>query len=73
MVKRSRSQSQLLPSFFSWLTMRLPYLVFHAQARSRKPSRPTISLVRPSARMASTTLASVAMEAWSVPGTHRAA
>ena len=73
MVKRSRSQSQLLPSFFSWLTMRLPKRFFQSQARSRKPSRPTISLVRPSLAMASTTLASVAMDAWSVPGTHKAA
>ena len=73
MVKRSRCQSQEQPSFFSWLTMRLPYVFFHAQARSKKPSRPNISLVRPSSRMAATTLASVAMEAWSVPGTHKAA
>ena len=50
-----------------------PYLRFHSHARSRKPSRPRSSLVSPSSFMAATTLASVAMEAWSVPGTQRAA
>ncbi len=48
-------------------------LVLPCPCALQKPSRPTISLVRPSSRMASTTLASVAMDAWSVPGTHSAA
>ena len=50
--------------------MRLPYFSLQAQARCKKPSRPTSSLVKPSAFIASTTFASVAMEAWSVPGSH---
>ena len=68
MVKRSRLQSQLLPMRRVWRTMRPPYSFFQAHARSRKPSRPTSSLVRPSLRIASTIFTSVAMEAWSVPG-----
>ena len=52
-------------------TMRPPYSFFHAQARSRNFSRPMSSLEMPSALRASTTLISVAMEAWSVPGTQR--
>ena len=49
-----------------------PYLRFHSQARSKKPSRPRSSLVRPSSFIALTILASVAMEAWSVPGSQSA-
>ena len=55
----------------SWRVMRPPYSFFQAQARSRKASRPIMSLVRPSLRIASTILTSVAMAAWSVPGSHR--
>ena len=71
MVKRSRDQSQETPSLRSCRTMRPPYSFFHAQARSRNFSRPMSSLEMPSALRASTTLISVAMEAWSVPGTQR--
>ena len=42
------------------------------QKAARNFSRPISSFVMPSLRMASTIFASVAMEAWSVPGSHRA-
>ena len=71
MVKRSRDQSQLAPMRRSWEVMRPPNSSFHAQARRRKPSRPRLSLVRPSCAIFSTTFTSVAMDAWSVPGSHR--
>ena len=71
MVKRSRVQSQLAPSFFCCSTMRRPYSSRHCQARFRKPSRPKSCLVSPSLRRASMIFTSVAMEAWSVPGSHR--
>ena len=62
-VKRSRSQSQEAPSFFSWLTMRWPYSSRHAQHFSRKPSRPRSCFVMPCFFSSLMTLTSVAMEA----------
>ena len=47
------------------------YCFFHAQARSRNASLPMSSFLMPSLRIASTIFASVAMDAWSVPGSHR--
>ena len=73
MVKRSRCQSQEQPSFFSCSTMRPPYCFFQSQARSKNLSRPRSCFVRPSSFIFATIFASVAMDAWSVPGTHRAA
>ena len=73
MVKRSLSQSHEEPIFLSWDTIRLPYCSFHAQARRRNSSLPISSFVMPSLRIASTIFASVAIEAWSVPGSQSAA
>ena len=39
-VKRSLSQSQEEPIFFSWFMMRLPYFSFHCQTLSRNFSLP---------------------------------
>ena len=72
MVKERRDQSQETPIFFICSTMRPPYFSFHAQARSKKPSRPTSFLVSPSFFISSTILTSVAMEAWSQPGRYSA-
>ena len=72
MVKRVRSQSQLAPSFLSCSRITPPYCSFQAQACSRNFSRPSCCLVSPSSRSFFTTLASVAIEAWSVPGTQQA-
>ncbi len=74
MVKRARLQSQLAPIFFCCSTMRSPYLFFQSHTRSRNLSRPRSYRVSPSfTRRFSSTLIWVAMPAWSVPGTHRAA
>ncbi len=43
-----------------------------SHTRSRNFSRPRLSFVSPSLAIASTTFTSVAMDAWSVPGTHKA-
>ncbi len=71
MVKRSRDQSSERPSFLSWLVMTPAYLSFQSQAMRRNSSRPILSRVRPfSASRFSMTLWT-AIEAWSVPGSHR--
>jgi hypothetical protein len=70
MVKASRGQSREQPRRLIWPTM-VPWVrSFQAQARSRKPSRPSSALPRPSAASCRVTTLSVAMLAWSVPGTH---
>ena len=63
-------QSRLTPMYLSCSTMRFPYFSFHAHARRKNPSRPTLALVKPSSRIASTTFISVAIDAWSIPGSH---
>ncbi len=73
MVKRSRSQSQEAPSLRSWRMIVPPYSSFHCQTRRMNSSRPSWSRVAPSvSRKYWTTLLSVAMPAWSVPGSQQA-
>ena len=51
------------PSRRSWRVILPPYSLFQAQALSRKPSRPSASLLSPSLRICSTTFTSVAIDA----------
>ena len=69
-MKRVRSQSQLLPSFCSWLRMVPPYCSFQAQTSLRKSSREKSQRLLPSFLSLRSTTFCVAMPAWSVPGTH---
>ena len=71
-VKRNRSQSHEAPSFLSCSKMVPPYLSVHSQACFKNSSRVSSLLLIPSAFNLATTLASVAIEAWSVPGTQHA-
>ena len=73
MVKRSRVQSQEKPRRRICSAMRPPWRCFHSHTRSMKASRPRWWRVRPSPASWRSTTFWVAMPAWSVPGTHRAA
>ena len=72
MVKAVRFQSRLQPSFFNCWRMMPPYFSFHSQAYSRNCSLVREDLLMPFSRSMATTLASVAIDAWSVPGTQHA-
>src|SRR5690606_14270008 len=72
MVKRVRSQSQLQPSIFNCSRMIPPYFSFHSQAYFKNSSLDKSDFLIPLSRNICTTLASVAIEAWSVPGTQHA-
>src|SRR5690606_27609685 len=71
-VKEVRDQSQDAPRFFNCCRMIPPYLSVHSQAYSTNFSRLISPLLIPFSLSQWTTLASVAMEAWSVPGTQQA-
>ena len=71
-VNRVRSQSQLAPSFFNCSRMMPPCSRVHSHACSRNASRLRSALRMPCSRNRRTTVASVAREAWSVPGTQHA-
>ena len=70
-VKLTLDQSQETPIFLSWFSIVPPYFSFQAQALSKNFSLPKSSLVMPSLRICSTIFASVAILAWSIPGTHK--
>ena len=72
MVKAVRSQSKLQPIFFSCCKMMPPYFSFHSQAYAKNSSLDRLDLVIPRSLSMATTFASVAIEAWSVPGTQQA-
>ena len=72
MVKAVRSQSHEAPSRRSCFRMMPPYCSFHCQACSMNSSRVSDRLSMPFSASIFTTLASVAIEAWSVPGTQQA-
>ena len=73
MVKRSRVQSQEEPIERICCVMRPPCSPFHSQTRSTNASRPISWRSRPSLASSRSTTFWVAMPAWSVPGSHRAA
>ena len=71
-VKQVLSQSQEAPSRFNCSRMMPPCFSVHAQACFKNSSRERSLFSMPSLLSLATTLASVAMEAWSVPGTQQA-
>ena len=71
-VNLVRSQSHEAPSLRSWFRMMPPCFSFHCQRVLKIPSRVSEFLSIPSALSFWTTLASVAIDAWSVPGTQQA-
>src|SRR5690606_16143339 len=71
-VNLVRSQSQEAPSFFNCSRIVPPYLSVHSHACLRKTSRVRVDLSMPSAFNLATTLASLAVEASSVPGAQQA-
>ena len=71
-VNLVRSQSHDAPNFFSCSRMMPPCFSFHSQACSKNSSRLRSDLSIPSLANFCTTLASVAIDAWSVPGTQQA-
>ncbi len=71
-VKRVRSQSHEAPSLRSCCKMIPPYLWVHSQQYSRNSSLVRSLLLIPLSLSIATTFASVAMDAWSVPGTQQA-
>ena len=72
MVKARRDQSQEAPSFLSCSTILPPYFSFHSHAYLRNSSRVRLSFSMPCFLSCSTILTSVAIEAWSVPGSQSA-
>ena len=72
MVNLVRSQSQEQPNCFSCSRMVPPYLLVQSQACFKNSSRVKSFLLIPSLLSLATTFASVAIEAWSVPGTQHA-
>ena len=72
MVNFVRSQSHDAPSLRSCCRMMPPCSSFHSQAYFRNSSRVRSSLDIPISLSLATTLLSVAMDAWSVPGTQQA-
>ena len=71
-VNLVRSQSQEHPNFFSWSRIPPPYLSVQSHACFKNSSLEISSLLIPFFFKFSTTLASVAIDAWSVPGTQHA-
>ncbi len=71
-VKQVRSQSHEAPSLRSCLRIMPPYFSFHSQAYSRNFSRESDDFSMPFSCSIATTLASVAIDAWSMPGTQQA-
>ena len=71
-VKAVRSQSQDAPNFWSCFKMIPPCSSFHSQAYLRNSSLERSLFLIPCAASLFTTLASVAIDAWSVPGTQQA-
>ncbi len=67
-----RSQSHDAPRLRNWLRMMPPCFSFHSHAWLKNSSRVSEPLSMPSALSFATTLASVAIDAWSVPGTQQA-
>ena len=72
MVKAVRSQSQLAPRRRSCFRMMPPCSWVQSQACSRNCSRVRSCFLMPCSASFFTTFASVAIEAWSVPGTQHA-
>ena len=72
MVKEVLSQSQLAPSFLSCSKIIPPNSSFHSQACFKNSSLPISDFLIPFSLNRLTTLASVAIDAWSVPGTQQA-
>ena len=66
------SQSHEQPNCFNCSKMVPPYLLVQSQACLRNSSRVKSFLLMPSLFNLATTLASVAIDAWSVPGTQHA-
>ena len=66
------SQSQLAPSFLNCFNMMPPCSFVQSQACLRNSSRVRSDFFRPCSASLFTTLASVAIDAWSVPGTQQA-
>ena len=71
-VNAVRSQSQEQPSFLSCSSIMPPCRCVHSQAWCRNSSRLRSFLAIPSEASLATTFASVAILAWSVPGTQQA-
>ena len=67
-----RSQSHDAPIFFNCSSMMPPCFCVHSQACFINSSLPIAFLSIPSSASLFTTFASVAIEAWSVPGTQQA-
>src|SRR5690606_14861382 len=72
MVNLVRDQSHDAPSFFNCSRMIPPYFSFHSHAYLRNSSLVSDDFLMPFSRSMATTRASVAIEAWSVPGTQQA-
>jgi hypothetical protein len=72
-VKRSRLQSQEAPILRIWAVIWPPEVSFQRHTRSTKASRPISWRSRPSLASSRSTTFWVAIPAWSVPGSHRAA
>ena len=71
MVKEVRSQSKLQPIFLNCCKMIPPYFSFHSQAYVKNSSLDKDDFAIPLSLNIATTFASVAIEAWSVPGTQQ--
>ena len=65
------SQSQEQPSFLCCFCIVSPNSFVQSHALFKNPSLPTSSLLKPSFFIFSTTFTSVAIAAWSVPGSHK--
>ena len=72
MVNAVRSQSHEAPSFLSCFKIMPPCSCVHSHACSRNSSRVKSLFLIPFSESFFTTFASVAIEAWSVPGTQHA-
>jgi len=68
-VNRKRSQSQEQPNVFNCSIIMPPYFSFHSHAYFKNSSRERSCFEIPFSRNIATTFASVAIDAWSVPGT----
>ncbi len=71
-VKQVRSQSHEAPNLRSCRRITPPYCSFHSHAYSRNFSRVSDDFSMPRSLSLATTFASVAIEAWSIPGTQQA-
>ena len=71
MVKEVRSQSKLQPIFLNCCKIIPPYFSFHSHAYPKNSSLVKEDFEMPLSLNIATTFASVAIEAWSVPGTQQ--